>query len=626
MARIRSARRPFEVAVTAVMLVATAVAFTMTPPLTGPAGADPAGPLTYLATGDSYASGEGLTPFVDASCHRSVRSHPFLVERPGSTTPIATDADLSTTFTSLACSGAKIADLRANQLGAVTTDTDLVTVSIGGNDAGFSTLLEQCFSSTCTMASDSVDALVDPLVATYTDLKALGATVVVTGYPQLFENATPCGSIIVGFPPFLFTLSMSQVEWNNARAYSARLNDAIEIAARRAGVHFVDVESHFAGHGLCKSLPWVNNIIQTDLFGNVDPASFHPTETGQREYAAAVNNKLDALVAGGTPINPVTLLPENPAADPAAALPAAGTTSGTMTVTPLNCGTKSTAPGEPVQLVASGFNPGSVVTSKLMVNGAAVATVAVVAASNGVATTTITVPATLGAVTVPATFVTTGINPAFFTHAATHLFTIDFFLTACDHVVPTIAPVKPIDGQVVILGDTVNASYTCADDRLVVVTCAGPALPGQPIDTASVGPKTFLITATDRAGNMGTRAVNYKVQYNTSVVGYSESALNEWTSTGGSANFEMTIRLRNAAGVASVNPANVISNAATFGPCSNPTTPLTAGNVLSATSGGLNLKLKMIQVAVGQCFRVTLVLDDGTTHVLTFKRVAVIVY
>jgi hypothetical protein len=430
--------------------------------------------------------------------------------------------------------------------------------------------------------------------------------------------------MVVGFPPFLFTLSMSQTEWNNARAYSARLNDVIETAARRAGVHFVDVESHFAGHGLCKPLPWVNNVIQTDLFGTVDPASFHPTEEGQRQYASAVNNKLDALVASGAPIDPVTLLPLNPVADAAAAVPPAGTTTGTMTVNPLNCGTKSTSPGEPVQLVAGGFAPGSAVTSKLLVNGTAVATVSVLAASNGVATTTITVPASLGAVTVPASFSTSGVNPAFFTHAASHLFTIDFFLTACDHVVPTITPVKPIDGQVVVLGDTVDANYTCADDRLVVVTCAGPALPGQPIDTATVGPKTFLITSTDRAGNMGTSAVNYKVQYNTSFPGYSESALNQWALVPGNANFEMTIRLRNAAGVASVNPANVVSHAATFGPCSNPTTPLTAGNVLSATATALNLKLKMIQVAVGQCFRVTIVLDDGTTHIINVKRVAVV--
>ncbi len=41
------------------------------------------------------------------------------------------------TLAHVACSGARIPDVRANQLGALSADTNLVTISIGGNDAGF---------------------------------------------------------------------------------------------------------------------------------------------------------------------------------------------------------------------------------------------------------------------------------------------------------------------------------------------------------------------------------------------------------------------------------------------------------------------------------------------------------
>lgn len=608
MASSRSARRTWGWG--AVIVLAAGI-------LATPAGADPPAPLSYVALGDSYASGEGLTPFVDAACHRSVRSHPFLVERPGQSTPIATDADLATTFQSLACSGATIADVRANQLGAVTTDTDLVTVSVGGNDAGFATVLEQCFSGTCSMDLGTLDALVDPLTALYQDLGATGATVVATTYPQLFESPTPCGSILVGFPPFLFTLTMSQTEWNNARAYNARMNDVVEVAARRAGVHLVDVEASFAGHGLCTSVPWINNVIQTDLLGNVDPASFHPTAEGQRQYAVAVNAALDALVAGGTPTNPDTGLPQNPAADPTAAVGAPAPTTATLTVTPVTCGTTSTAPGEAVRLTASGFAPASAVRSALLVNGVEVAAVNGAAAGNGVATSTLTVPASLGRVTVPVTFTSTGVNPAFFAHTATAPFVVDFFLVACDRVAPTITATTPFDGQTVIKGAAINAAFTCADDRLVVASCTGTTGSGQPLDTATVGPKTFTISATDPAGNTATRSVNYGVRYNASF-GYTEGPTHQFAGF----QFTTTIRLRDAAGVASVDPANITSTSATFGACSNPTTsPVTAGSTVTATTSALTYKLKLIQVPIGQCFRVTLHLDDGTTHVLNFKRV-----
>lgn len=109
-----------------------------------PAGAVPVTePFRYVAMGDSYASGEGLDPFESGSgdCHRSPRAHPRLVTLPGEAAPIASDADPLISFESAACSGADIDDLANFQISALGSDTDLLTISIGGNDAGFAPFL-----------------------------------------------------------------------------------------------------------------------------------------------------------------------------------------------------------------------------------------------------------------------------------------------------------------------------------------------------------------------------------------------------------------------------------------------------------------------------------------------------
>jgi hypothetical protein len=57
----------------------------------------------------------------------------------------------------------------------------------------------------------------------------------------------------------------------------------------------------------------------------------------------------------------------------------------------------------------------------------------------------------------------------------------------------------------------VNASYSCNDATSGLDTCAGPVPSGQPIDTSTPGARTFTVTATDMAGNQGSRTVDYTV-------------------------------------------------------------------------------------------------------------------
>lgn len=84
--------------------------------------------------------------------------------------------------------------------------------------------------------------------------------------------------------------------------------------------------------------------------------------------------------------------------------------------------------------------------------------------------------------------------------------------TVADTIKPTISLVTPTTGAVYTLNQGVTASYSCADET-ALATCAGTVPNGLAIDTATVGPKTFTVTATDTAGNTATTTIAYRVQY-----------------------------------------------------------------------------------------------------------------
>ena len=90
---------------------------------------------SYVALGDSYSSGVGTRSYLDdgTSCQRSTYAYPSLV---------AAAQGYALNFR--ACSGAKIADVTTSQLGALSSATRYVTISVGGNDAGFAGVLTEC--------------------------------------------------------------------------------------------------------------------------------------------------------------------------------------------------------------------------------------------------------------------------------------------------------------------------------------------------------------------------------------------------------------------------------------------------------------------------------------------------
>jgi hypothetical protein len=64
-----------------------------------------------------------------------------------------------------------------------------------------------------------------------------------------------------------------------------------------------------------------------------------------------------------------------------------------------------------------------------------------------------------------------------------------------------------------LLGQVVNADYACQDEDggSGLASCAGPVANGTPIDTGSVGAKSFTVDASDNAGNTASLTHNYSV-------------------------------------------------------------------------------------------------------------------
>ncbi|MFC1414435.1 SGNH/GDSL hydrolase family protein [Streptacidiphilus sp. N1-12] len=227
-----------------------------------PVGASEPG---YAALGDSYSSGVGAGSYISSSgdCDRSTKSFPYLWQA----------AHSPSSFTFVACSGATTADVLSGQLSGLNSSTGLVSISIGGNDAGFADSMETCVldgTSSCLSAVSTAEAYINgPLAAkldaTYAAIRAHApnAHVVVLDYPHLYQVPGSC----------LFGISdTSRTAINGA---ADQLDGVIAKRAANAGFTFVDVRGAFTGHEICSSNSWLHS---TTL--PIDE-SYHPTAAGQ---------------------------------------------------------------------------------------------------------------------------------------------------------------------------------------------------------------------------------------------------------------------------------------------------------------------------------------------------------
>jgi lysophospholipase L1-like esterase len=281
-----------------------------------------------VALGDSYSAGEGLRPYLPGTddvdvendggdrCHRSNGAYSQQLgyrEEP--------DMDFQ------ACSGAVVADLftghpepRRGGSNSVEipaqvdpdsppdNDVDLVLLTMGGNDMGFSSVVTQCFrEDDCLAQSFDFDGnprdltvtqwadyrgkkLADELRESYRRLREHypQARVVVLGYPYLFPGdparigASDCDLIL---------RRVSEKERDGLRKLQDEFTQRIYHAATRAGVEFVSPQAVWNGHEPCGDRgQYVNAINPLGPEG-----SFHPNRAGQRALAALVSCYLNEV-------------------------------------------------------------------------------------------------------------------------------------------------------------------------------------------------------------------------------------------------------------------------------------------------------------------------------------------
>jgi hypothetical protein len=256
-------------------------------------GAGGASAANWAGLGDSYAAGplipnQQLNPL---GCLRSDRNFAHLAA-----------AALGRSLADVSCSGAKTDDMTAPQnvtpgpnppqFNALTTDTQIVTLQIGGNDIGFTSILQNCatanpFAHPCRdrYVVNGHDTLADKIAATAPKVAAVlqgihtrspGARVFVVNYAAILpETGSGCWPQV--------PIAFSDVAY--LRGVEKNLNAMLAQQAAANGARIVDDYTASIGRDACKSSStrWVEPLIP----GNA-AAPFHPNARGEAGIAAVV--------------------------------------------------------------------------------------------------------------------------------------------------------------------------------------------------------------------------------------------------------------------------------------------------------------------------------------------------
>ena len=230
----------------------------------------------YTALGDSYSSGVGTrTYYADSgSCQRGPNAY-----------PVKAAAARGHSLTFAACSGARTGDVINNQLGSLNSGTRYVTISIGGNDAGFSSVITQCAkpwpyncNSNISNAQSYINnTLPGQLNNVFSQIRsrAPSAKIVMVGYPRLFMGVDCNGGT------FFSGEEMTKLN------QTADILASVEASRASAnGATFVDSRSAFTGHAVCSSTEWINGL------SNPISESYHPNVAGHNGYTSLVSPQL----------------------------------------------------------------------------------------------------------------------------------------------------------------------------------------------------------------------------------------------------------------------------------------------------------------------------------------------
>jgi lysophospholipase L1-like esterase len=250
----------------------------------------PQGPR-YVALGDSFTAGPGISPVDSRSteCARSTVNYAHLVAK-------AVDA---ASFSDVSCAGATTANVLETtpipgsttplkaQLEAVEAHTQLVTVGIGGNDSGlFSSLSSACTQqgdACATYLEDRLPAVLrstrDHVVEVLRSIaeRAPEAEVVLVGYLRVVPEARGCEA-----------LGGTALDTGRVADGEAAIDAMMSSAARTAGATYVSMSAASEGHDACNADAWTNGLVPE--LGDGIP--LHPRKAGMEQVAKAVEQAI----------------------------------------------------------------------------------------------------------------------------------------------------------------------------------------------------------------------------------------------------------------------------------------------------------------------------------------------
>jgi lysophospholipase L1-like esterase len=248
--------------------------------------------------GDSYTAAP-LVPFPTGNpigCGRSTNNYPSDVAR----------AIAPSSFVDASCSSATTANMtepqsvpfggiNPPQFNSLGTRERLVTVGIGGNDAGLIGVAEECAqldatSPTGTACKDHYEASGSDPNITAIDAAGPKIAAVLQGIHRLAPKARV---LIVGYPDGLpvdgsscwplVPLSPGDIAYFNS--LEERLNSVIASDAASNRARYVDTFTSSIGHDACKppGTAWVNGIVPNSL-----AFPLHPNQAGEQNMANQV--------------------------------------------------------------------------------------------------------------------------------------------------------------------------------------------------------------------------------------------------------------------------------------------------------------------------------------------------
>lgn len=254
-----------------------------------------AAPVRYVALGDSYTAAPFVPSVVEAKgCYRSTGNYPALIAQalPGTESVDASCSAADTTHmtTKQRTVTGKVVP---PQFEALTPETDLVTIGIGGNDFEvFGTLITECpqLAPTAPRGAPCRDAMRGPrgdlllgnlkqtqkrVVGVIEGVQELTpeARILVIGYPQITPRRGTCAAMPIARGDYRYALRVGK-----------RLDQALRRAASRTDADFVDVWKASRGHDVCSKDPWINGK-DTDL---TRAMSYHPFSAEQVAVAELV--------------------------------------------------------------------------------------------------------------------------------------------------------------------------------------------------------------------------------------------------------------------------------------------------------------------------------------------------